>query len=160
MLFFYLTLTVSDMPKQCGKMCADVGLCHHRSLTPIWFHPKTWATVWSLYDLTDSFLGWLNTLIGDFPSVALEVTFHEALKNSLLCPITLMLHRSLTYCTLDCACLDVCLSWLHKVCASIPKDPAILHMCIPCSHLHHVCGGVSHIATACRGLLLNPVWVF
>lgn len=86
-----------------------------------------------------------------FPSVAFRVIFHEVLKNCLFTPrasrCIRVFSQHIGLCTV---CLYVCLSWLY-VCVSIPEDSAVLHMCVPCSHLHYVCGGVSRDAVAYRG---------
>lgn len=70
----------------------------------------------------------MNTLTDGFPSVALQVTFHEALKNSLLCLITLVLHDAsepdilhIGLCTSSC----LCFTSTQRLCID-PRGPSYI----------------------------------
>lgn len=71
-----------------------------------------------------------------------ELSFHS------LC---FTLHQSLFSTHWTAYSVSLCLSFMAiRMCIN-PRGLRILHMCVPCSHLHYVCGGVSRDAVAYRG---------
>lgn len=117
---------------------------------PNWSRPRASANLWSMCDLSEVFLGWWTHWLLIFPVLLFKASSRRFWRIVFLLFMLHVASMSL-FSTYTVYCVQhVFLFVFHGyVYASIPEDRAILRMCVPRSHLHCLCGGVSR--EACRG---------